>query len=371
MKTSWLVAAALAVLILLQPALLLFAAHYGIASAFQSAAELASVMGAIFTAGGLIVALVSLYTLSNVDKVVQDGVKGAVQAIPQRLDERIRTFLDAYTSFREAQDLWTQQRFQSLADIEELVLRAEEIEPTLRNLRRWSGTVFFQAARGSYLRKHVPDSTYSDCPSSMERPALAVKSLRRLEPEFNAAREDSRLTIGLYIAQLHALLGESPKTVAHWIERARAYGTVPPHLDGINALTLAAGSRSEHDVQLILRAFGTDIMTASDIAAVLEENCDKAVQAFAVVVKSVVQHAPENPTIVTFHSVDKWNSAFIGWHASALPQVRGGIPEFPDIVVATGAQDTPSFIPLDDLLREATERFTFIAPYNFERFLLD
>ncbi len=149
MKTHWVVVAALALLVLMQPVLLLIAAHYGIASSFQTAGELASLMGAIFTAGGLIVALVSLYTLANVDRVVRDGVKAALESIPQQLDERIRSFLDAYTSFREAQDLWGQSQFSALPQIEERLLRAEDIEPTLRDLRRWSGRVFYEAARGS------------------------------------------------------------------------------------------------------------------------------------------------------------------------------------------------------------------------------
>ena len=187
MRTSWVVVAALAILVVLQPALLFIAAHFRITSSFQSSAELASVMGAIFTAGGLIVALVSLYSLANVDKIVQDGVAVALKSIPHEVDERIRTFLDAYTPFREAQFLWTNYRFKALGRIEELVVIAERIEPTLRNLRRWSGTVFFESTRASYLRERTGDGTYADAPLASARSALIVKALQRLEPEFPAA----------------------------------------------------------------------------------------------------------------------------------------------------------------------------------------
>jgi len=371
MKTSWVVVASLAALILLQPGLLLFAAHYHITSSFQTEAELASVMGAIFTAGGLIVALLSLYTLANVDKVMRDGVRTALETIPQRLDERIRIFLDAYTSFREAQDLWSRYHFSALNEIEGLILRAEHIEPTLRDLRRWSGTVFFEAARGSFLREHAPDGTYRECPPSLNRPALAVKALQRLKPEFDATSDDGQ-AIALQIAELHAILGDSPKTVAHWIERARASAPLPL-LNGVNSLTLAAGCRTERDIQIVLNAHGLRIMTADEIRAALQSVPDKAVQSFAVVVGRTegLQNPPVNPTVVTFRSVDKWSNAFLGWYARPelnRSSLLGGIPAYGELVIATGYQDSPPFMDLDTLLGQACDRFYFVAPYNFETF---
>ena len=49
--------------IITQPATLLIASHYHMEAPFKSADELAAIMGAIFTVGGLMVALVAFVTV--------------------------------------------------------------------------------------------------------------------------------------------------------------------------------------------------------------------------------------------------------------------------------------------------------------------
>lgn len=372
MKLPWIVLPALGILVLLQPLLLLLAAHYKIMSSFQSASELASVMGAVFTAGGLIVALVSLYTLANVEKVVRDGVKGAMEDVPKQLDERIRTFLEAYTPFLKAQDLWAADRFRALPQIEESILRAESIEPTLRSLRRWSGDMYFVSARASYLRERVWDGTYGDCPAGVDRPALAMKALLRLEPEFNSGEGD-RALLGIRIAEMHSLLGDSGQTV-RWLKRARACGALPD-LDGVNAITLAASCRSAETANHILESYGVRALDAQRIRSALHAS-KSPVQGFVAVIRTAVgmQNPPLNPTIVTFRTVDAWNSAFVDWNAANRPPVgtmRGGIPVFPAYDPRAGTQGNPPFHLLDPLIEEAMERFIFMVPYNFEPFLLE
>ncbi len=169
------------------------------------------------------------------------------------------------------------------------------------------------------------------------------------------------------------MLGETPDAVARWIERAGSHGTLPP-LNGVNALTLSASCRTRDEARRVLRACGAEIMDAKDISESLRAELDRPVRAFAVLVHSpeAEQSPPANPTIVTFRSVDKWNSAFIEWYVAAQPYIgtlRGGIPDFPAFVIATGSQSNPPFAPLDILLAEAMDRLTFLAAYDFEPFI--
>jgi hypothetical protein len=143
MKVSLAASIALLAAFLVQPMTLLLASGLKISpSSFQSASELASIMGAIFTSGGLVVALLSLYTMANVDKASEDAVERKFHAVPERIDERIRTFMEAYFYLEEARRLWSQYKYQELPAIENFVLRAEETEPTLRNLNTWIGKLF-------------------------------------------------------------------------------------------------------------------------------------------------------------------------------------------------------------------------------------
>jgi hypothetical protein len=370
LKVPWLVVAALALLVLVQPALVVFSSKFNIAPAFSTAAELASVMGSIFTAGGLIVALVSFYSLANVDKAVSEGVASAVAAIPRQLDERIRTFLDAYTSFREAQNLWSRGGFSALPTIEQLVLRAEAIEPTLRSFRPWSGAIFFEAARASYLREHVVNQEYSACPSPLDRPALAMKALDRLTPEFTVAEGANRTEIGVRLAILQALLGERARVICESLFLARESGPTPL-LEGIDALALIAGCRTVEDVRAVLRAYGADEMSPTEIIDMLKASPEKNLQSFVAFVKSpaAIQYPPVSPTVVTFRTVDQWNSAFVEWFERVQPQFgtrRGGIPDYPEYDVASGTQKSPPFMALGDLVREATGKLSFVSAYNYE-----
>jgi hypothetical protein len=370
-KASSVLVVTLVVLVLLQPALLLLAAHYGVISSFNSEAELASIMGAIFTAGGLIVALVSLYTLWNVNQVVENAVDASMAAVPRQVDERIRTFLDAYSSFREAQDMWARYQFAGLTEIEELILRAEAIEPTLVDLRVWSGLLFFQAARGSYLREYVGDGTYSGCPDKAVRPALAMKALQRLEADFAGAPGGSAAA-ALRIAQMHALLGDLP-AVSRWVKRSHDIGG-STSLEGVAALTLMAACRSTQDARRVLNAYGATAMSASDISTAAK-NGASGIRHFVVVIDSpeALQNRPTNPAVVTLRTVDNWNSAFMEWRAVAqriVGTLHGGMPSFGKWDEQMGGQDNPPFESLDALLAKASEQFMFVCPYNYEPFLV-
>lgn len=369
MKLTWAVAIALVVFLLLQPVSLFIASHLD-ATHFNLAADLTSLMGAIFTAGGLIVALVSLYTLANVDKAARKAVSDAVAKVTPRIDERIQIFLEAYSEFRSAQDLWGEWRYAALNDVEQRLDLAQQIEPTLRGVDLWAGEVFFTVAREMYFVSRRINASIGQPPLS-ELPMRTMKALTRLERVFATTKdEDEASSVGLKIAQLHAIGGDSPRSVAHWIARTAEHGPLAS-LDGMTALTLFGSCRRRKDVTSILSAYHLKALTPQDILSHCLAQPEPRQAARFVVFADVLdglENRPANLTILDLRSVDNWSSAYAIWNAAEhrdADSIYGGLP----VLAAPAEGENPpprvrSYERFDSLVAQLTNTFTFIVPFS-------
>ena len=72
---------------------------------------LGGIMGAVFTAGGIVVAMVSLYSLSSVARTAREAVREAVAEEEAQLDARVQRHITAYDLFAEAKHRRRLQQF--------------------------------------------------------------------------------------------------------------------------------------------------------------------------------------------------------------------------------------------------------------------
>ncbi len=370
MDNFWKLFGAFILFIVFQPlALWLIATLHVAGGGLATSAALASIMGATFTAGGLVVAIVALYTLVNAQNIVKDSVQKALVDVHKEVNLRISTFLEAYTPFRQAQDLWGASSFRAIDAIATLLAKADEIAPALPDLRRWGGNVFFQAARASFLQEHVADSTYHLGLNPLLRPSLAMKSITRLKGEFYEQGASNKRELAIRIAQLQALLGDQP-AVLRWLDRAKAYGELPP-IDSVTAITLLAAAISTEDVKRVLARWNLTVMTVETLEDTLQ-SFGQPSQAFVAFLRKTgdAQNPPPNPTTLTFKSNDGWKSCHAQWTAKVVPIAgfsHGGIPPFGPYDAERGVCDPPLDADASTVLTDVLERFAIIMPYGFER----
>ncbi|MGA8475092.1 MAG: hypothetical protein WB681_08500 [Candidatus Cybelea sp.] len=367
MKLGWAIGIALVAFVLLQPVLILIAVHYHVAPSFQTAGELASIMGAIFTASGLIVALVALYTQANIEKVAKAAVTSAVNKTTAKINERIQTFLDAYSAFTSAKALWHNIIYDGISEIEEYIAEAEEMEPSLRGLNTWMGEVYFKVAR--YL--HFQDTSYINPQRliSITLPLAATKGIQRLQDAIDSNDPTIDAAYALELAELYALQGESSGAVAHRIKRAKELGVLPS-MDAEIALTLFSACKRRDDLLHILDAYETVPMTGDHIMAHCRTHLPQRGQGRARFVVFAdapqdLQHPPFNPTVLDVFTVaEDWTSARVQWRSAKQSNIYGGIPAMGEYDVHSGTQQPPGFVAMDVFLPELMAAFTFIVPLD-------
>ncbi|MGC2650154.1 MAG: hypothetical protein WA304_05050 [Candidatus Cybelea sp.] len=366
MKVSWAVVITLLVVALAQPVMFFLAWHYKLQTPLSDATELASIMGAIFTVGGLIVALVALYTQSNLEKAASNAISTALDNVRPQIDERIQTFLAAYSEFRSAQDMWARNGVISFGTVEDLVEHAESIEPSLKGLNKWMGLVSYEAAEKLFLIGRHFDANMQNLDVTLAS-AIASRGSRRLESAFDDERASNRSDTALLVALLHASLDDSTFRVTNWIRRAKSFDALPDMTSNM-ALSLFSCARSKQDCDSILAAYGAKGMSAEAI----RQNCvsqppQNGTARFVAFAHqpTELQNPPFNPTIIRFRTLDGWNHAFVEWQDANPATVgtrRGGIPQLPDFDQTIGAQGNPEHPQeFTELLNGVRERFTVLV----------
>jgi hypothetical protein len=369
MKLGWAVGIALVAFVLLQPILILIAVHYHIAPSFQTAGELASIMGAIFTASGLIVALVALYTQANIEKVAKGAVTSAVNKTTAKINERIQTFLDAYSAFTSAKTLWHNIIYDGISEIEEYIAEAEEMEPSLRGLDTWMGEVYFKTARYLHFRSTGYSNVNLDRLINITLPLAATKGIQHLQGALDRNDPTMDAAYALELAELYALQGESSRAVAHRVRHAKELGVLPS-MDAEIALTLFSACKRRDDLLHILDAYETVPMTGDQILAHCRTHLPQRGQGRARFVvfadaPQELQNPPMNPTVLDVLSVaEDWSTARVQWRSAEQSNIYGGNPPMGEYDVHSGTQQPPGFVAMDVLLPELMAAFTFIVPLD-------
>src|SRR5665213_3849342 len=178
-----LVAIGLIALVLSQPLFLLLLWKFHINPGLTtSATDLGAIMGAIFTAGGLVVAIVSIYTMASIDKVTRQAIDPLLTAIPDQIDARIRRFLEAYGFYARAQAAGSgREGFPNAAlqTVDDLIAKALALEPTLTGVCAFTAKMYYMAAAMMYWRDRVPEQVDrgDQLPSRDEFPAVTSKAV--------------------------------------------------------------------------------------------------------------------------------------------------------------------------------------------------
>jgi|HubBroStandDraft_6_1064221.scaffolds.fasta_scaffold187674_2 hypothetical protein len=133
----------LAFVALSQPIFLLLVWLFRIPSdVVKTTNDFGGIVGAVFTAGGLIVAIVSVFTLLSVQQVVKDAIKPVADSIPKSVDERIGVFLEAYGYFLNAQRI-TSLEEGALEAFDREFHSAISLQPRITGIYAWRARKYY------------------------------------------------------------------------------------------------------------------------------------------------------------------------------------------------------------------------------------
>lgn len=384
---SWVViAVGLLALGVSQPLLLLLAWRLNIAPTFaMTAMDLGAIMGAIFTAGGLIVAIVSVYTMASIDKATRQAVEPVLATIPVAIDSRIRRYLEAYGMYTRAQDAATAgggYPTERLRAIDHLVQKAIDLEPSLTGIYAFTGRTYYIAAAMMYWRDRVPEQFNSGLrlPEHGEFPAIASKATawltRALERHDGDAHE-----IAAELAEVQGMMHGSCADTMRYIVAANSDSTTLP--SGPRSLIMLFGCcRDATDFTQIARALDLDVpLTVSQIEALLlEQQPDSSGLPVAsyqplsllVLLRFGLDQGryPVSPGVVQVLYGPEGH-ALVSWRCRVQPGsviLRDGIPQFGPIDTQSGYASVPPTISIAELAERLAGEFYVIGMFTGDSF---
>jgi hypothetical protein len=336
-------------------------------ASFKSADELAAIMGAIFTVGGLMVALVAFVTQSNAEQVINKAVTSAREQSTRDIDERIQTSLRGYTMFLQAQEAYkAENRSYRLLEAKAYILNAKAIAPNLFGLDLWLGRTYFEEAKRAFLIerrfKETPSSSFYD----LESRPLAVEAAGLLESAILKGDIEDKAFTAFIMAQTYAMMGAAPQKIATELERASGIREILK-LEEREALVLLSTCRRLSEAQKILDAYQTSALSREAVTNYLiPKDPDTGVRRFVAFALNpmALQHPPFNPTVVTFRGKDDWKECFLEWDGQDLFEgqiCRGGLIRFSEPVPGQ-APANPPWQPTEAVLELAFAQFLFIMP---------
>jgi hypothetical protein len=177
--------------------------------------ELGSVMGAIFTAGGLLIGIVALFTLGTVESKARQVASDVMQSVRQDMSSEMNCALAAYDSLFVARRS-VEGSTPDYRVAERLIEAALEQRTDLPNAREWIAVTLADAAYGQFLFRHFNDNVRkAPTPLSGSVPdffANAYGSIRWLKEVID------RTKVPAESLQWRKLLAEQYGIVSNWDE---------------------------------------------------------------------------------------------------------------------------------------------------------
>ena len=394
--TFWQVAAGFCILGTVE-ALWIFLAHlWNVPS--SAAGLLGGIMGAIFTAGGIVVAMVSLYSLSSVARTAREAVREAVAQEEAHLDARVQRHITAYDLFAEAKHRRRLQQFaagtamafgdvttktflrmrehslvgdehlwldsgvlESLNEAEGLVQDAVAAGP-MAGAKTWLALEFYHTVVREFIR-HQEAS-----PGTASAPQPAASRLHHAVRWLEAALQ----TDASGDSSIHALLADLYGIMSDW----------PAMLSSLHATLKEVNGwrppRPDWSLVCLVNACGSDEARLGEVAHLLGKQFPWSVERVAALFDAereprgawrrvwVVnrpalgpgpQDAPLSPGLVMLHPRDEGQASAM-WHPAIQPGPttrRAGIPRPAD----DGTQNQDA-IPVMELVEQLCGRFFVI-----------
>jgi hypothetical protein len=354
-------------LVIFLPALASFAHVPGWSPAHES---LPAIMGAIFTAGGLVIAMVSVLTFMQIDRTIAEAVTKSLTSVRAEMEERSQTYFLAFSNFRLAQDAWIKNQCASLDYIREGLERADELEPPLLESRVFGGETFLRAARAAYLKSQIRINliaTYT--PPFEDVPRLSAYAMPRLDFAMEVlTKKGDKRKYPLLIAECQALLGENATRISQTLTANRTDNGLDP-ISPQGLIALFASCKTPSDVTRIVAAAGLSLMTREEVLTRLK--AAPAGEAVSFVVFAAKPSELQKPRTGAFQAffktTDHLETAILEWLSYPNETVTppAGLPEW---ITTGGVVQSPTPKPIDTLLGEAFDKLIFIAPlpWNYD-----
>ncbi len=210
-------------------------------------AEIGALMGAIFTAGGLVLAIAALITLVTVESKAREAATEVLQQVRTEMDADLTAALTAYDYLSSARNSINRNNLADLRDAERLVEAAIEMRPDVPQAREWIAVVLYGAAFRYFLIHHF-DNKYGDIQiaagSETDFYTNAHNAVRWLREIIERAKDESpKIEWKACLASAYGLAGNAEdmlRTVAEIPEARREAAFASPRY----RLSLAAGLRS-------------------------------------------------------------------------------------------------------------------------------
>lgn len=330
----------------------------------STANELAPILGTVFTAGGLIVALVSIYSLVNIESVTKRTVE---ERVPQQIDARIRSFLAAYGDLVRAEDLLRDKDFTRLSDAEDSVEKAVNQEPGIPGLYTAMGYAYSEATANMFCRTRSmrPPLTfqYMDprLPPGNQFPQIAAKAFLWLTRAFDRGDGD-RDIVSLRLAELSGMLGDLRGTMK-WLDK------LPPSSlsDGLSLYTifyLVGSCKDDHDLRRLGNLLNRNLLLSSDdIGGMVKENLKQDPPVTGMWLLTIPRtgfayNPPAVPGVVGLNYVDTGEFGFASWQPR---EVSPGVMAPTMYPGGASPQDEQSQKPISELIAYLAEHFYLVA----------
>lgn len=229
--TFWQIAAGFGILGAVE-ALWIFLAHVWNVPA-SATALLGGIMGAIFTAGGIVVAMVSLYSLSSVARTARSEVREGLRRSLDKFDQRMQEHIHAYDRFAQAKLLrmafpyepnpskpvggratglvpdavvWlSEPAVENLVEAEILIEKALSTAP-VRGVSFWVAQQFYETVVRAFVRLHAAEPATTTLRLPLE--ALLSRTVYWLTEALGSQDSDAP-TLRLMQADAFGMLGDT------------------------------------------------------------------------------------------------------------------------------------------------------------------
>lgn len=126
-----------------------WAAVMGLPASRVPVSELGSIMGAVFTVGGLVVALISIYSFSTIRREVENGVSQARHEFQGETEQQLLKIVTAY-------DMYVRARMNvGPQGAETLIREGLSIYPNLKGAAYFLATEYHKGARSSFRKRQL------------------------------------------------------------------------------------------------------------------------------------------------------------------------------------------------------------------------